>query len=262
MNYATSKAARTADASIGVEPFQFTPGTPGRSGSVLLLVVLAGLMAGCATSGRDASRDAHTPSGEVRPFVPAHVSSGLQLADGRYPTLFSGASNAAWLRADMPLPDAEAEEAAALFGDQFLVFRVELESVFADMSIAYDAVGLRGIHVYALTALDEKVHPAQTIIGSELHEEQRGALRVFRRVSYLLFPKSAARLHVPWTGTPLSVTRLVLEGYDTTFYFEWRPETPDRLPHAPLSELPAVRSGKESIRDAGQKTRGFLRRFD
>ncbi len=162
----------------------------------------------------------------------------------------------------MPLPDAEAEEAAALFGEQFLVFRVALESVFADMSIAYDAVGLRGIQVYALTALDEKIPPVQTIIGSELHEDQRGALRAFRRVSYLLFPKSAAQLHVPWTGTSLGVTRLVLEGYDTTFYFEWRPVTPERLPHAPLSELPAVRSAQDSVRGAGRRTRDFLRRFD
>lgn len=202
------------------------------------------------------------PSGELRPFTPAHVSAGLQLADGRYPTLFSGTSNAAWLLPSMPLPDAEAEEAAAFYGDQFHVFRVELESVFADMSIAYDAVGLRGLHVYLLTAQNEKVAPIQTIIGTELHEEQRSALRAFRRVSYLLFPKSATRLHVPWTGEPLGTTKLVVDGYDTTFYFEWRPVAPDKLPRAPLSELPAVQSSRERVGGASRRTRDFLRRFD
>ncbi len=234
------------------------------SNALLLAVLLtaAALLGGGCAARRASDGELSSFSGEIRDFIPAQVSAGIQLADGRYPSLFSGACSAAWLHPDMPMPNADAEEVLAAFGPHFLVLRVELESVFADMSIAYDAVGLRGVQPYLLTPQQKRVQPTQIIVGEELSEEQRGALRSFKRSNYLLFPREAARILVPWTGSPLESMRLVLDGFDSVFYFEWRPTTPETLPNAPLGELPAVDAARQQIRSSSRKTREFLHHFD
>jgi hypothetical protein len=208
--------------------------------------VLMLLWAGCSTTPDE------PPPAPVYfvPLVPEMASVHARLIDGRYPMLFEPSSTAVWVDAPLPPPPPPPEgqdvpasaaneitpvdppieihpmteppytsEAIAL-RENFLVLECRLASAFADQSIAYDAVGLRGIQVSLQLPDGREVPPAQTIIGGELLEAQRGALKVYGRTNLILFPKTLAPQVAMGSGAPPAM-RLVLQGHESTFAFTW-----------------------------------------
>jgi len=140
-----------------------------RFGRVLCLVaaVLAG--AGCQT-GSEPDEELPPRIGEPIPFQPAHAAAGLRLERGSYPQLFSPSSYALWVgpallrerravaEAEGQVIDPEADTLAPVIDANFIVFECHLESLFSDMSIGYDVVGLRGMDVYLETPAGSRVH--------------------------------------------------------------------------------------------------------
>lgn len=126
--------------------------------------------------------------------------------------------------ADMgPLP--EVRVARAETGP--LIITCYLESQFPDMSIAYDAVGLKGIQIHLELPDGTTVLPVQKELDSNLTEELVGALRRFGRKLTLYFPRKTFMVDNPAVTPGAGGIRLVMEGHESQFYFEWPalPET-------------------------------------
>lgn len=174
-------------------------------------------------------------------FQPATYIAPIHLEQGRYPDLFTPTSYAVWVGpevAALKRDKAESEgepiapgldAAAADIGANYVVVECHMDSIFADMSVAYDVVGFRGIDVYVRMPDGRKVSPSQKVIGAPIEEEQRQALRLFRRTNLVIFPKRDLRTH-PGRGAATASLELVMEGYGSTFHFEW--------PAAPLTAVP------------------------
>jgi len=187
-------------------------------------------------------RDPEIPPVEKVEFQPLRFNSSLSIEKGDYPDLFSNESFAVWVGAEVAtfkraatidqggVVDAQLDIDARTIAESFVIIECHLESIFSDTSIAYDAVGFRQVTVYLETPEGKRVKPAQVSIGSPVEEEQRGALTLFRRTNLLVFPRRDLWVHRQ-TGKHLApYTRLVLEGYDSKFYFEW-PESPNMDPY-------------------------------
>lgn len=215
--------------------------------------LLAGTgLSGCQTTGGDPN---DFPRAAPRiPFVPQVRQASIRAAEGRYPNLFTGASHAVW-NPGQALP---ARSAAASMGDKEagasgvasetvmleeamdrdpvparptpvdggLVIECVLESRFPDMSIAYDAVGLRGMGVHLELPDGQEILPAQKVLDPDLDETQEGALRRYRRTLTLHFPRGRFLVENPAANPAARGIRLVLTGHNSIFYFEW-PATPD-----------------------------------
>jgi hypothetical protein len=102
-----------------------------------------------------------------------------------------------------------------------LVIACRLVSTFPDRSIAYDAVGLRGIEVHLELPDGQVVMPAQTVIGSELTETAAGALRRYSRELTFYFPTGDFMVENPAANPSVRGMRLVLSGQSSAFHFEW-----------------------------------------
>jgi len=242
-------------------------------GSAAVLTALTLGLAACRT-GREPDSEPTIRQGQVIEFRPTAAVSQLHLADGRYPDLFSADSYALWVGPELTRQrrseseaggesiEPEADAAAPLLNENFLVFECHLVSVFADMSIAYDIVGLRGVQIYLLAPDGRRVPPAQSIIGTELEESQRGALKEFKRTNLIAFPRAGLRLEVPAAGAEGSAARLVIEGYDSIFYFEWYPILPDPIGPPPLAQRDAVQKVKMGYNEFYRKVRQWSHTFD
>ncbi|MEA3365134.1 MAG: hypothetical protein U9Q79_05785, partial [Candidatus Hydrogenedentes bacterium] len=142
----------------------------------------------------------------------------------------------------------------------FFVFECHIESVFRDTSIAYDVVGFRGIDVHLETPEGNKIRPIQTIIGTPVEEEQRGALKLFRRTNIVVFPREAL-----WTGGDTVAigsrsVRLVLSGHRSVFYFEW-PEAPQAGVDSVWSWKPSENEMLQSVKMTFSDLYGRLRQL-
>lgn len=173
------------------------------------------------------------PPGPVT-FVPGATVANLQVEEARYPNLFAPESYAVWVTsavasmkraadeqagiADMPPGLAET---AALTLDNFYVFEVHLTSIFPDASIAYDVVGLRNLDMFLATPDGRNVYPVQRIMDTQLDEEMVGALRKYERTNILVFPKRDLFINQPVIGEGAPGVRLVVQGFNSTFYFEF-----------------------------------------
>lgn len=181
-----------------------------------------------------------------REFQPATTVSQLQFESGNYPNLFAPSSQAIWINESVTAMRRNAaiaagdnvssadEEQAALVVANHVIIECALESMFPDMSIGYDIVGGRGATIYLTTPDGRKAAPVRTLIGQDLREEQRGALRLFGRTNMLVFARRDL-----WTEAALAApgdasVRLVIEAHGTTFYFEWPTATP--VVPAPVSQ--------------------------
>lgn len=177
-------------------------------------------------------------------FTPTSFLSGLCFERGAYPELFSAESRALWVGSDISAlrrskavengeaVDPKLDAAAARIAEDYLIIEADIVSVFGDMSIAYDVVGFRGITAYLLTAEGGRVPPIQTVLGTSATEEQREALKLFRRTNLIVFPKRDLWRGTPTLGPDTPAVRLVLEGYDSVFYFPWTGSGPIPRPHA------------------------------
>lgn len=236
---------------------------------VILAVAAALLAGGCSTiSGGGLGKAPMTP------FRPAVATVPVQWVEGNYPNLFDSASQATWPMPPAPIeptPEPPAEPAAqpadaaaepapeppapAPVPTMYLDIECRLASLFADSSIAYDVVGLRGVDIYLLTPDGAQVRPVQVQRGQELTEEPRGALRFFARTNHLVFPLNTTNLAVP-AGAPVSV-RLMIEGYGSAYQFEWPAYVAPGTPPPP-KPLPV----KETARKVWRGTRNAAHNFD
>lgn len=218
-----------------------------KPGLSLCGLALAALLTSCATT----PEPPETPPAPVpAEFKPAAYYSRILADTGNYPTLFSPDSFAIWVTDDVielkkqqalsagESIDIYTDRAAAQIGENFYVFECHTESVFADSSIAYDVVGLRNVDAYLLLPDDTKVAPLQRLVGNHADEEQRGALKLFRRTNILVFPKTDLFSGAPTIPPAAGSVRLVLEGHGSTFFFQWpaQPIPEEDLPPVPEAE--------------------------
>lgn len=199
-----------------------------RTGAAVLIAVS---LASCVTRGPK-PEEAGVPAAPAE-FVPVSFLSPIHLESGAYGSLFSPESYAVWVGSDVAALKrshaAESGEAVdpALdtlsrpFNDNFLVFECHLTSAFADTSMGYDAVGLRGADVYLLTADGRIVRPVQTMMAGPVGESHEGAIKKFERVNLVVFPRKDLHSGVPTVTSNSPATRLVIEAVRSRFYFEW-----------------------------------------
>jgi hypothetical protein len=240
-----------------------------RSAGVFAALTLAVLLAGCQTTGQ--GEDEEIPrleAGTVIPFTPQAHTVPLNLVEGSYPSLFSGTSFATWVTPAMGMA-GEADDAApvvdsatASMAQSFVVIECHLATTFADMSIAYDMVGMRGVNVYLEMPDGQQVQPSQIIVGSDLDESQRGALKAYGRTNTLLFPNRQGSITVTHELAQNRAVRLVLTGHDTTFAFAWQGVLPGTPPPPPLMQRQGVQRFRDGYKAFFDKMRGVSHTFD
>ncbi len=196
-------------------------------GCLLLLV----LSAGCQSAPKQAPDLAHDESTRAV-MLPAQAEATLHFHSGRFPNLFAGDSQAYWLDAltddnatghDILLEMLDSDELArqqkALHRDALLIV-CRFVSRFTDPSISYDAVRLRGVQTQLLLPDGHSVAPLHTRVAGEtagdMHSESPG----FYQTHYLAFPRSVLD-HLAAIHPAETKVRLMLKGYDTTYYFAW-----------------------------------------
>ncbi len=212
-----------------------------------------------------------------RGYQPISYVSPIHWEAGEYPDLFSAESSAVWVDGDVAemkyQKEAETGEApparlvaqAQAVSRDFFVFECHIESVFRDTSIAYDVVGFRGIDVHLETPGGKEVKPIQTIIGTPVEEEQRGALKLFRRTNIIVFPRQDLWIGGDTVAIGSGSVRLVLSGHSSVFYFEW-PELPQASADTGWrwkpSENETVQALKVSFSDLYGRVRRLAHTFD
>jgi len=165
-------------------------------------------------------------------FEPAWHMSVVQAAQGRYPDLFGSGSRAIWIdgaaaelkrqsSAAVAHPEPGIDEDARLVTEAYIVIECQLETQFADMSIAYDAVRLRGIDVYIETPDGMRIRPIQMRPFGRLEEEQVQAIKRFSRTMVMIFPRQDLGAGLPVLSSATPAVRLVLDGHDSKYFFEW-----------------------------------------
>ena len=192
----------------------------------------AGFTLGCSTTP-EPDTAVLPPPGPVT-FVPGATVANLQVEEARYPNLFSPESYAVWVTSAVASMKLAADEqagiadmapglanTAALTLENFYVFEIHLSSVFPDASIAYDVVGLRNLDMFLATPDGRNVYPVQRIMDTELNEEMVGALRKYERTNILVFPKRDLFVNQPVIGEGVPGVRLVVQGFHSSFYFEF-----------------------------------------
>ena len=193
----------------------------------------------------------------VTEFFPATFVAPVQLDSGSYANLFAPDSYAVWLGSDVARLrreksvaagqkiDPKLDEAVARINDNYLVFECHLASVFPDMSIAYDAVGLRGVNVYLVSPGGKKISPMQMVLGSSATDEPREALRRFARTNLIIFQKKDLWTDKASIDMLAPSARLMLEGFGATFRFEWATALVPREPWIPKQEeyIKAIKDG-------------------
>lgn len=187
-----------------------------------------------------ASLGCRTPAKPVPPpppearvlFEPAWYVAAIQTAEGRYADMFGSGSRAIWI--DSAVADLKRQNSAApsvvepgidddakAVTAAYIVIECQLESQFGDMSVAYDLVRLRGIDVYLETPAGLRIRPIQMRPYGQLKEEPVNALKRFSRTTVLIFPRQDLGAGMPVLGGDVPVVRLVLDGHDSRYFFEW-----------------------------------------
>ncbi|HOV59727.1 MAG TPA: hypothetical protein PK349_01530 [Candidatus Hydrogenedentes bacterium] len=231
---------------------------------VMVLVMGALVFSGCGTlRARPSTGDETVISPGTRvPFSPVQAGAPLQWESGPYPALFSPESWVAWAGPESDAPSPEWAAALTLPGDRFAVLECRLKSGFADQSIAYDAVGLRGVDVWLETPDGRQVFPVQVIRDGRLDEQFDGALRVFTRRCLLVFPREELYFVVDRETAAVQEMRLCLRVAQTVFSCRWPAQTP--LVNTPLSihEHPATQAVREELRRVWDKSKEVSHQFD
>ena len=213
--------------------------------AVLLPLFMGVLLVACQTPKKP---EAPPPPKAHVLFEPGWSVSPIQMGEGRYPDLLAGACRGVWVdstvtemkRASAPPVDLvppHLDEDARALTDAFIVIECHLVSEFGDMSVAYDTVRLRGIDVYLETPDGTRVRPIQSRSFVTVKEEPLGALKRFSLTTVVIFPRQDLVAGTPSISAAAPSARLVLEGHDSTCFFEWgalpagqeglRPPTPE-----------------------------------
>lgn len=246
------------------------------SWGALCAVTVGVLLTSCSTTPSPPEMPPPVP--EPSEFAPATYYSRVLADAGSYPTLFAPDTFAIWVTDEVvELKKQEAlntgesidlftERDAKEIGDYFYVFECHVESVFADSSIAYDVVGFRNVNAYLLLPNGTKVPPLQRIIDGSAEEEQRGALRLFRRANILVFPKSDLFTGEPTIPPASGSARLVLESHGSSFFFQWAAKpVPEEEPASdvpPVSETQKRSALRVRFDELMSKIRALIRIID
>ena len=220
------------------------------NGRAICLLVSCVFVISCQTTKPEPAPE--TPAAGL--FEPAHCVSQIHFAEGANRGLFSPDSYAVWVgpevmalkREQQKAVDPDFDAAAQDIGENYLIFECHIASLFGDMSIAYDVVGFRGIDVYLLEPDGSEVRPMQIVIDTSATEEQREALRLFGRTNVLIFPQRNVFLNTPTISEDAAAVKLVLEGYNSKFYFEWPALSsgePSKFYRSQSEAMQAVRMG-------------------
>ena len=241
----------------------------GRAGVGICLGMMCVLLASCATRG---GKMPAIPPVAVE-FTPVSFVSPIHVDTGAYGNLYASDSYAVWANPEVAaLKKAKAAEAgetidpkletlSQAFTDNFLVFECHLSSVFPDMSIGYDAVGLRGADVYLATADGRTVRPIQMMMAGPLRETPQEALRRFERVNLVVFPRKDLASGLPTIDSAAPAARLVIEAMQTKYYFEWASALASAPPAPPTIE-DRVRAVKLGFNECYRKLAEGVHVFD
>lgn len=230
--------------------------------SVALWAGLA-FLAGCKTTPAPPKTP---PANHPVEFQPAHYTAALEHERGRYRDLYSPDSYALWVAPEVAAEKLDAarqggedvpeglQRQAGLITRNYVIIELHLESAFSDASIGYDAVGLRGVTCYLEAPDGREVRPLQRVIG-RVEQGQAGALKVFRRVNLLVFPRRDL-----WVGSltldpNYASMKLVLDAFDTEHAFEWpdaRFAAQESVP-APQDRLKRIQAGFVEVFGALQR---------
>lgn len=254
-----------------------------------LLVALMALLSfgGCQT--RDSSEGMDVSPAAKIVFVPRVRRAIVQAGEGRYPNLFTTASYAVWggegaepaVPSTIPAPDNIAGDAAAAEAKMEtqldsvpvppeveaaraggLTIECHLESEFPDRSIAYDAVGLRGMTILLRLPDGRELQPAQKTLDANLEEVPAGALRRYGRKLTLYFADSQFMVENPAINPAAAGIRLVVSGVESQFYFEWL-ATPDFMANrAPRLDKQAVAFTRKHLKTTRETVSRTSHTFD
>lgn len=214
--------------------------------SAVCALVAIFVLCGCETTKKVTEEIMEPPPGVE--FMPGTFVSTIHFDKGGNPDLFSPESFAVWLGSDVDAAklsklresgknvDPSLQNAASRIHENFLVFECDVSSVLADMSIAYDVVGFRGMDIYLETADGRKIKPFQMVIGSPVQEEPRGAIKRFGRENIVVFQKRDFLAKGPTVSANAPGVRLVMDGFDSRFYFEWIPAIEPATPWTATAE--------------------------
>ena len=84
----------------------------------------------------------------------------------------------------------------------------------------------------------------------------------FARKNTLIFPATPLVFETPEPGAAPPTLRLVLEGYDSVYYFEWFSWLPDYAKEPVVSIKDTKRSVKEGYKDSKRRFLDFSHKFD
>ena len=135
----------------------------------------------------------------------------------------------------VPLPDPGIDDDAKRVTDAYIVIECQLESQFGDMSIAYEAIGC-AVSTSISKQRGHEVRPIQMRPYGSVKEEPVQALKRFSRTTVMIFPRQDLGAGLPVIGADAASVRLVLDGHDSKYFFEWPGvplgETGPRMPTA------------------------------
>jgi len=246
---------------------------------------------GCQTTGGDDEGRRMMPAPRI-PFQPYSSQVSVRASEGRYPNLFTGASHAVWENAQQDAAmmsketasaearmeakddggaDAAAAEERARKDAQMrraaptgpIEITCYLESQFPDMSVAYDVVGLRGLQFHLELPDGREVLPIQKSLDPKLSETPVGALRRYGRNVRLYFPGQVIMVDNPAVSGVGKGVRLVLEGHESQFYFEW-PARPDATASAkkPLPTKEVLAFSRRAYQGVASRAKRISHEFD
>ncbi len=207
-------------------------------------------LAACQTTPEQDQRKAD--AGPAVEFHPAHYEARLNFEGGSYSDLYTSESHALWVSREVAAvkwqqavdagdePDAELQSDAVSISDGYILIECSLESVFGDMSVAYDAVGLRGVAIYLEMPNGNRVTPLQRVFHGTLQEEPHGALKRFRRTVFLAFPKRDLWMQRPVFEKEMQSVKLTLESVHGKFAYSWTAAPIDTIPPVTGAERKAA----------------------
>lgn len=212
-----------------------------RLGSGFLIMGLV-CLTGCQTTSKSPDTSSEIPNEVSMPhdFIPANFISRVKYEKGQYKNLFSPTTHALWV--DKNISDvklayeqqqvADGEVDVDLIGDaawiaqHYMIIECHIESTSPDASIAYDLSSLRNLTMYLQTSNGTHIYPLQHVIASPAEKEQQGTLKQFKRTNLLVFAKEDIISGAPTVPADVNQLRLYIEGFNTSFYFEWVAQEP------------------------------------
>ena len=173
-------------------------------------------------------------------FIPANFIARVVYEKGKYESLLSPKTHAIWVdstiseiklafekqQGNNSLVDDELIGDAAFISANYIVIECHIETTLPDASVAYDVSSLRNLNIYLQTSSGSNIYPLQHVIASPVKEKQIGTLKQFNRQNFLVFAKEDIISGQPTIPVDVRQIRLYIEGYGTTFYFEWKPQEP------------------------------------